>query len=209
MALRYLADTSAWTCARGDRAAAARIDQLVPSGEVATCSLSQLEFLVGAQSPKSYRELLDGARALPWVLIEEADLQVALGVQERLSAHFHHRKVKVVDLVVAAAAVRERLTVLHFDHDYELIAAITGQPHEWLVPPPTGAVNTGHFVVFEDQGGPFRLIGEEDAGNAEDAVAKVANATALPESGRRRMAVTVRRHWKVFEVDSAGNVSRV
>jgi hypothetical protein len=28
----------------------------------------------------------------------------------------------------------ERLSVLHYDADFELVAGITGQPAEWVVP---------------------------------------------------------------------------
>jgi len=38
------------------------------------------------------------------------------------------------DLLVAAVAERERVTVLHYDGDYELIAQLTSQPMQWVVP---------------------------------------------------------------------------
>jgi predicted nucleic acid-binding protein len=38
------------------------------------------------------------------------------------------------DLLVAAVAERERVTVLHYDADYDLIAHVTGQPTQWIVP---------------------------------------------------------------------------
>ena len=40
----------------------------------------------------------------------------------------------IADLVVAAAAERAGLVLLHYDHDFDLIAAVTGQPTEWVVP---------------------------------------------------------------------------
>lgn len=44
----------------------------------------------------------------------------------------HHRGPSIPDLLVAATAELARLTVLHVDHDFELIARVTGQPHERL-----------------------------------------------------------------------------
>lgn len=47
-------------------------------------------------------------------------------------------KVRVVgfpDLLIAAVAERERVTVLRYDCDYELIAEVTGQAGAWVVPP--------------------------------------------------------------------------
>jgi hypothetical protein len=31
-------------------------------------------------------------------------------------------------------AERERVTVLHYDGDYDLIAQVTGQPVQWVIP---------------------------------------------------------------------------
>jgi predicted nuclease of predicted toxin-antitoxin system len=39
------------------------------------------------------------------------------------------------DLVIAAAAAEHDATVLHYDRDFDLIAAVTGQPTRWIVPP--------------------------------------------------------------------------
>jgi hypothetical protein len=36
--------------------------------------------------------------------------------------------------LVAAAAERAALTVLHYDAGFDLIATVTGQPTEWVVP---------------------------------------------------------------------------
>jgi predicted nucleic acid-binding protein len=38
------------------------------------------------------------------------------------------------DLLIAAVAERERVSVLHYDGDYDLIAQVTGQPAQWVVP---------------------------------------------------------------------------
>jgi predicted nucleic acid-binding protein len=39
-----------------------------------------------------------------------------------------------MDLIIAAAAEAAGLTVLHYDHDFEHIASVTGQPTEWVSP---------------------------------------------------------------------------
>ena len=56
-------------------------------------------------------------------------------VQRELMSRGNHRAVAVPDLIVAAVAEVEGLTVLHHDGNFDLIAAITGQPMEWIVPP--------------------------------------------------------------------------
>ncbi len=45
-----------------------------------------------------------------------------------------HRAVKIPDLLIAAVAERSRLAVLHYDQDYDRIAAVTGQPVRWASP---------------------------------------------------------------------------
>jgi predicted nucleic acid-binding protein len=44
------------------------------------------------------------------------------------------RAVGFPDLLIAAVAGRERVTVLHYDSDFDLIARVTGQPVQWVVP---------------------------------------------------------------------------
>jgi hypothetical protein len=38
------------------------------------------------------------------------------------------------DLLIAAVAERERVTVLHYDSDFDLTAEVTGQAMQWVVP---------------------------------------------------------------------------
>ena len=59
----------------------------------------------------------------------------AIAVQQVLAGQGHHRAPSVPDLLIAATAELARLVVLHVDKDFELIAAITGQPLERLAGP--------------------------------------------------------------------------
>lgn len=56
----------------------------------------------------------------------------AVEVQMTLADQGQHRAPSIPDLLIAAAAERSGLTVLHLDKDFELIADITGQPMERL-----------------------------------------------------------------------------
>lgn len=53
---------------------------------------------------------------------------------QRLLAAKHQRGRKIPDLLIAAAAEARNLTVLHYDADFDRIAALTGQASEWVVP---------------------------------------------------------------------------
>jgi predicted nucleic acid-binding protein len=47
----------------------------------------------------------------------------------------YHRRFSHPDLLIAAAAESASMTLLHYDADLELIAAVTGQPTRWIAPP--------------------------------------------------------------------------
>jgi predicted nucleic acid-binding protein len=55
-------------------------------------------------------------------------------VQVTMAARGHHRAAGVVDLLTAAIAEYHGAVVLHYDSEFEHIAAVTGQPHRWIVP---------------------------------------------------------------------------
>ena len=56
----------------------------------------------------------------------------AFQVQMLLADHGQHRAPSIPDLLIAATAEKAALTVLAVDKDFDLIAAITGQPVETL-----------------------------------------------------------------------------
>ncbi len=53
---------------------------------------------------------------------------------QRLLASKHQRGRKLPDLLIAAAAESRGVAVLHYDTDFDRIAAVTGQSCEWIVP---------------------------------------------------------------------------
>jgi predicted nucleic acid-binding protein len=66
--------------------------------------------------------------------MDQQVLNRAVSVQDRLAARSRQRGAKIADLLIAAAAEAAGLVVLHYDHDFDLIADITGQQTEWIVP---------------------------------------------------------------------------
>ena len=56
----------------------------------------------------------------------------AVEIQMLLADRGQHRAPSIPDLLIAATAELSRLTVLHVDKDFDLIAAITDQPIERL-----------------------------------------------------------------------------
>jgi len=61
-------------------------------------------------------------------------LDRAVEVQDALAERSAQRGAKIADLLIAAAAESAGLVVLHYDRDFDLIAGITGQSVEWVLP---------------------------------------------------------------------------
>jgi predicted nucleic acid-binding protein len=101
---------------------------------VATCVIVDLELLFSARSSRDYLEILSDRRSLPRAEVDEAQLERAVEVQTALGRQAQHRGVSIPDLLIAAAAEAAGLTVLHYDPDFDLVAEVTGQACEWVVP---------------------------------------------------------------------------
>lgn len=131
---RYLADKS--VLARMPRPeVSARLVPLIRLREVACCGINALEVLFSTRSPADFdqtRQELE--RTMPWMPMTDADFQRAIEVMGLLSHGGAHRAAGLPDLLLAAVAERGGLTILHYDKDYEAIAAVTGQKTEWVVP---------------------------------------------------------------------------
>ena len=137
MAARYLIDTSA--AARWPKpAVAARLDRLAIAGELAICAVTALELGFSARSGDDHQRLTHQlTHAYSWVPTEDRSARRALQAQGELARRGQHRTVRLPDLLVAAIAEQSNLVVLHYDRDFDRVAAMTGQACEWVVPPGT------------------------------------------------------------------------
>jgi predicted nucleic acid-binding protein len=132
MALTHLLDTSVLTRLR-EPAVREAIEPRARRGELARAGLGDLEIGFSARNAAEWDRLTDAIEAFE--LVETAAEHVRRARQtQRLLASRHQRGRKLPDLLVAAAAEARGLAVLHYDADFDLIAAATGQPCEWVVP---------------------------------------------------------------------------
>ncbi|WP_284577582.1 PIN domain nuclease [Streptomyces sp. 2P-4] len=131
----YLIDTSALArFMRGD-AEQYGWDQAAAAGLIATCPVTELEFFYSARSAADRARGIEDMRLLfGWVPVDDRAYDRAWQVQEALTKQGKHRSAGAVDLVVAATAELQGLTLLHCDHDFDCIAAVTGQPVQWYGP---------------------------------------------------------------------------
>ena len=138
MTPRLLLDNSAWARLGDPRLAderAAEIADALEDGKIGACLPFLLEAGYSAHNAREHNRLLGELRALPQLGIDDVVEQRALGAQAQLARAGHHR-LPPVDLIIAALADRHGLGILHYDHDYDLIAERTDLMFGsvWLAP---------------------------------------------------------------------------
>lgn len=131
-----LFDTSALILAARDEAVGRILAEAVAADEVALSEPILLEYLNGARNGAEYDRFERGLRAARLVRTSAEDWDRALEVHRELarSGPGHQRSVRLPDLIIAAAAERHGLPIVHFDEDYDRIAAITSQATRWVAP---------------------------------------------------------------------------
>ena len=129
----YLIDKSA-LARMPDARVQARLVPIIEAGEAATCAIIDLEILYSTRNAREHaRTRRRRALAYRHVPLSDATFQRAVEVQGLLARRGQHR-VPIPDLIIAAAAEQAGMILLHYDADFDRIAAVTGQPMEWLVP---------------------------------------------------------------------------
>jgi predicted nucleic acid-binding protein len=129
---RYLIDTSA-AARMADPLIGDQLAPVIDAGLAATCAALDFEALYSARNLAEYEQLREGRRlAYEYLPTDDADWQRAIAVQHELAMRSQLRAVGLPDLLVAAVAERHRVTVLHHNADFDLIAGVTGQRVEWV-----------------------------------------------------------------------------
>jgi predicted nucleic acid-binding protein len=141
-AVTYLLDKSAWVRTQHSHDAAKRIAHLFRRADVALCTITVLEILYSARNNAAYRRDLNYLSRLPWVDLGKPRRSVEL--QADLAKRGQHRT-SIPDVIIAATAAEHELTILHYDSDYERLAAVAGTDHEWIIPR-----GQGHRVQISD-----------------------------------------------------------
>lgn len=129
----YLADTSVYVLRGRSPDVRRRFESLLATGRLAICQMTALEYLNNSPDPKSYEIAWGALQAHRWFDVTAEVMSRALEVHRMLAAKSQHRYFRLPDLIIAATAEENGATVLHYDADYDRIAALTGQPVEWVV----------------------------------------------------------------------------
>lgn len=136
-----LLDNSAWVRLADPALPYERTAELadaLEAGAIGTCLPFLLEAGYSARDAREHEQLLAELGSLPRFPIDEEVERRSLDAQRQLARIGHHR-LPPVDLLIAAVADRYGLSVLHYDHDYDLLVEKTdlGFGSEWLAPPGT------------------------------------------------------------------------
>jgi predicted nucleic acid-binding protein len=129
----HLADTSA-LARLIQPAVEAVLGPLIEAGLVATCGVIEFELGWATRSSAEFDQVrADRDAGYEWLATHDEDWRRALEVQAALWRGGRVRAVGFPDLLIAAVAERERVTLVHYDSDFDLVAEVTGQPMQWVV----------------------------------------------------------------------------
>jgi predicted nucleic acid-binding protein len=132
--LPLVVDTSAWARARAAEVRAQWIDAL-HSDRLRLSPLARLEILLTARDGHVFDELAEELavyRAAPLTATVVRAAQDGMRALAHRSAGSH--RLPIVDYLVAASAQEIGGAVLHYDHDYDLLAEVFRFESIWLAP---------------------------------------------------------------------------
>jgi len=132
VALTHLVDTSVLTRISRPLIREA-IEQRTERGELARAGISDLELGFSARNGPEWDRIAEALNAFELIETTAEHMRRARQIQRLLAAK-HQRGRKVPDLLIAAAAESENLTVLHYDADFDQIATVTALKSEWVLP---------------------------------------------------------------------------
>jgi predicted nucleic acid-binding protein len=137
MALSHLVDSSVLK-RLADPGVRQVVEPLADAGRLGRPTICDLEVGFSARNAQEWDRLIGALEAFEGVATSASHFQRALHVQ-RILADRSQRGRKIPDLLVAAVAEDLNISVLHYDADFDLIASVTGQPCQWVVP--AGSIN--------------------------------------------------------------------
>ena len=131
-----LVDTSVLILARREAFVREWLRAAILADAVAICDQVVIEYLRGARNQSEFAEFEAVLSAFPWLRIEPADWDRVRSVYRALSGVTggYQQSVPIADALIAAVAERHDVGVVHYDEDYDRVAAITGQPVRWVMP---------------------------------------------------------------------------
>jgi predicted nucleic acid-binding protein len=129
---RFLIDTSA-AARMAHPTVRARLEPLITGGVVATCATLDAEALYSARSPDEYEQIRADRRvAYEYLPTDDEHWQRAFDAQRELARTGRHRAVGIADLLTAVLAAEHRLTLVHYDADFDTVADVIDFEQRWV-----------------------------------------------------------------------------
>jgi predicted nucleic acid-binding protein len=130
----YLLDKSALARVVRHPTVLAALERLDDIGVLATSAVIDLEIGYSARNLAEFDSIAADRAALYQELpLTRAVTDRARQVQRELVRAGQHRGPGVSDLLIAATAEIYGAIVVHYDHDFDVIATVTSQAVEWIV----------------------------------------------------------------------------
>ncbi|HWS39539.1 MAG TPA: PIN domain nuclease [Actinoplanes sp.] len=102
-------------------------------GVMYVCQMTELEIYFSSRSLEHLKETQAKIHDhYNWALMPDSLWSRASEVQNLLAQHGKHQSAGVVDLLLAATAEFNGMTILHYDRDFETVARVAGQPVRWV-----------------------------------------------------------------------------
>ncbi|RSS75601.1 PIN domain nuclease [Streptomyces sp. WAC06614] len=114
---------------------AAVLDPLHDQGLLAICPAVEYELMYSVRGKHEVDKTSKWLRGFDYLYCRSEISERALEVQREAVERGFHRALSWPDLLIAATAERRRAVLLHHDRDFDMIASITRQRTEWVVPP--------------------------------------------------------------------------
>ncbi|QES49562.1 VapC toxin family PIN domain ribonuclease [Streptomyces venezuelae] len=114
---------------------AAVLAPLHERGLLAICPAVEYELMFSIRSKAEVPALAQWLRGFDYLYCDRNVSERALEVQRKAIGQGFHRALSWPDLLIAATAEQHGSILLHHDRDFDMIASITGQRTEWVVPP--------------------------------------------------------------------------
>jgi hypothetical protein len=93
------------------------------------------EALFSTGSPADYEQLwADRRSAYEYLPTDDEHWQRAFAAQRVLAQGGKHRAVGIADLLTVTLAVEHRLTLVHYDADFDTAATVLSFDHRWVAP---------------------------------------------------------------------------
>lgn len=131
----FLVDKSAFARWRQPEVAAV-LDPLHERGLLAVTGPVEMEVMYSGRNGKEATELRSFLSGFDYLPCDDEAWTRALTLRQLAVGLGNHRALSTMDLFICAVAERHGATALHYDQDFEQIAALAGDrfSHRWVVP---------------------------------------------------------------------------